>query len=65
MQVNWDEDSTNQNEEEVQAQFKTLRIHDSTTELTRAPSMRRIKATQEKELFYLGVSSIEAVDQLM
>lgn len=54
MQVNWDEDSTNQNEEEVQAQFKTLRIHDSTTELTRAPSMRRIKATQEKELFYLG-----------
>nr|XP_054749801.1 SLIT-ROBO Rho GTPase-activating protein 1-like [Lytechinus pictus] len=54
MQANWEEDTSNSNEDEVQAQFRSLRTHDSSSELSRAPSMRRIKATQEKEMFYLG-----------
>lgn len=54
MQMNWLGDTTNPNEDEVVAQFKSLRTHDSTTELSRAPSMRRPKVDQEKELFFLG-----------
>ncbi|XP_072181747.1 SLIT-ROBO Rho GTPase-activating protein 3-like [Diadema setosum] len=54
MQKMWADDTTNLTDEEVQAQFRILKAHDSNAELSRVPSMKRPRSNQEKELYFLG-----------